>query len=103
MGRDSCENCKSTGIPREFTAPYTPQQNGIAEREWQSLMAITRCLDSGASLPEELWTELFNTLVYLSYRLFHHLLLGAKSPTLCGMGARRKALGDPIGHAGPHF
>ncbi|CAN0123935.1 unnamed protein product [Discosporangium mesarthrocarpum] len=86
-GRDFCEYWNSTGIQQEFTGPYTPQQNGVAEREWQSLMAMTRCLLSGASLPKEFWAEVFNTLVYLSNR-FPSSALGGKPPTLCCTGAR---------------
>ncbi|CAN0064596.1 unnamed protein product, partial [Discosporangium mesarthrocarpum] len=49
--------------------PYTLQQNGIAEGEWQSLMTMTRCLLTEASLPKHLWAELFNTAVYISNRI----------------------------------
>lgn len=36
--------CTETGIKRQLTAAYTPQQNGIAERKNRSLMNMVRCM-----------------------------------------------------------
>lgn len=63
--------CKSTGIVQEFTAPATPQQNGISERAGRTLMNIVRCLLYGGGLPEFLWGELCCTAVYITNRLPH--------------------------------
>ena len=35
------ECCKRTGVIRQFTAPYTPQQNGISERAGRTVMDMT--------------------------------------------------------------
>ena len=32
--------CKEDGIKRELTIPYNPQQNGVAERNNRSIMAV---------------------------------------------------------------
>ena len=49
--------CLAKGIAREFSPPYTPQRNGIAERRNRSLLDITRCLLMEKSLPAHLWGE----------------------------------------------
>ncbi|MCO5583253.1 hypothetical protein L7F22_037162 [Adiantum nelumboides] len=37
--------------------PYTPQQNGVAERKNRSLMETARCMLKAKSLPHKLWME----------------------------------------------
>ncbi|MCO5581491.1 hypothetical protein L7F22_035376 [Adiantum nelumboides] len=37
--------------------PYTPQQNGVAERKNRSLMEMARCMLKAKSLPHKLWME----------------------------------------------
>lgn len=49
--------CADHGIKRQLTVPYTPQQNGVAERRNRSLLDITRCLLIDKSLPNHLWAE----------------------------------------------
>jgi transposase InsO family protein len=36
--------CISEGIQRHFSAPYTPQQNGVVERQNQTVLGTTRAL-----------------------------------------------------------
>src|SRR6266511_6137625 len=35
--------CKSEGIIRHYTVPYTPQQNGVAERMNRTIISKARC------------------------------------------------------------
>ena len=44
------EFCKKCGITRQKTTPYTPQQNGVAERMNKTLMERARSMLSGAGL-----------------------------------------------------
>src|SRR6218665_4095481 len=39
------------GIQAELTTPYTPQQNGCAERKNRSLVEMTRCMLNDSGLP----------------------------------------------------
>ena len=41
-GNESEEFCKKCGITRQKTTPYTPQQNGVAERMNMTLMEKSR-------------------------------------------------------------
>ncbi len=34
----------SQGIRKEWTAPYTPEENGKAERVWSTVTGMTRCI-----------------------------------------------------------
>jgi transposase InsO family protein len=36
--------CADEGITRHFSAPYTPQQNGVVERRNQTVVAMARAL-----------------------------------------------------------
>jgi hypothetical protein len=47
-GNEFEEFCKKCGIERQKTTPYTPQQNGVAERMNRTLMEKARCMLSGA-------------------------------------------------------
>ena len=42
---NECESyCQEHGIRRYMAMPYTPQQNGIAERKNRTLMNVVRCM-----------------------------------------------------------
>jgi len=53
------------GIKSEFTIPYTPQINGVAERYNQVIMNTVRAILAETGLPKFLWLELANTANYL--------------------------------------
>jgi hypothetical protein len=72
-GREFCGNefeefCKKCGIVRQKTTPYTPQQNGVAERMNKMLMGKTRCILSGVELGQKFWAEAVSTACYLVNR-----------------------------------
>uniref|UniRef100_A0AAG5D8R7 Endonuclease n=1 Tax=Anopheles atroparvus TaxID=41427 RepID=A0AAG5D8R7_ANOAO len=56
---------KREGIQAQFTAGYSPQQNGVAERKNRSLVEMARCLLSDANMHQRYWAEALNTAVYL--------------------------------------
>eukprot|EP00253_Pinus_taeda_P031268 PITA_31268 len=56
---------KKCGIARQNTTPYTPQQNGVAERMNKTLMERARSMLSGARLGQEFWAEAVDTACYL--------------------------------------
>ena len=57
------------GILNRRTVPYTPEQNGIAERKLRSLLEMTRCMLADAELPNKLWDDVVMTATYLQNRL----------------------------------
>lgn len=53
------------GIKMSLTAPYTPQQNPVAEIGNRTTTEKARALLKQASLPAEFWAEAVSTAVYL--------------------------------------
>ncbi|KAK4411887.1 Copia protein [Sesamum angolense] len=47
--------CEDKGIIRHLTIPYTPQQNGIAERRNQTLLEMARSMMAQANIPISFW------------------------------------------------
>ena len=57
-------------IKFEKFAPYSPHQNGTAERGWRSLFDMARCLLIEANLRKDLWTYAVMTAVYIRNRCY---------------------------------
>ena len=62
------EFCFAQGIKREMTAPYSPHQNGVAERRWQTVGNKARCLLKQAKLPNSFWVRAVDVAFYLTNR-----------------------------------
>jgi hypothetical protein len=67
-GNEFEEFCKKCGIARQKTTPYTPQQNGVAERMNRTLMEKARCMLSGAGIGQEFWAKAVGIACYLVNR-----------------------------------
>lgn len=59
---------KKTGIKHQYTIRYTPEQNGVAERENRSIVERAKSMLFGAELPKVYWAEAVATAVYLLNR-----------------------------------
>ena len=59
---------KSKGVVHQTTAPYTPEQNGVAERFNRTLMERVRAMLLNAKLDKELWAEAAVTANYIKNR-----------------------------------
>jgi hypothetical protein len=51
-------------INLQISAPYTPEQNGIAERDHRSTVESARSLLHSQGIPLKLWAECINNVVY---------------------------------------
>jgi hypothetical protein len=69
MGQELREFLTNEGIGVQLTAPYTPQQNGCAERKNRYLVEMTRSLLTDSSLPNKYWGEAVTTANYLQNML----------------------------------
>ena len=56
------------GIEHNFSAPRTPQQNGVVERKNRSLEEIAGTLLNDTFLPKYFWAEAVNTACYIMNR-----------------------------------
>ncbi|KAK0594074.1 hypothetical protein LWI29_008023 [Acer saccharum] len=62
--------CDSLGISHEFSAPRTPQQNGVVERKNRVLQEMARVMLLSNNVPRNLWAEAINTACYIGNRVF---------------------------------
>ncbi|XP_022891768.1 uncharacterized protein LOC111406611 [Olea europaea var. sylvestris] len=60
--------CEENEIRRPLTVPYSPQQNGVAERKNRSILNMARCMLKSKRLPKELWTTGFLDWVLKKFR-----------------------------------
>lgn len=56
------------GIEHQVTVPYSPQQNGVAERKNRTLVEMIRCMLFDAGLQKKYWGEAMLTACYLQNR-----------------------------------
>nr|KYP46043.1 Retrovirus-related Pol polyprotein from transposon TNT 1-94 [Cajanus cajan] len=57
-----CEEC---GIDHNFSAPRTPQQNGVVERKNRSLEELARTMLNETNLPKYFWVDAINTTCHV--------------------------------------
>ncbi|HEY5234640.1 MAG TPA: DDE-type integrase/transposase/recombinase, partial [Rhabdochlamydiaceae bacterium] len=61
--------CLKQGISHQFSAPRTPQQNGVAERKNRTLIEAARTMLSDSRLPVTFWAEAVNTACFVLNRV----------------------------------
>lgn len=59
-------------IRHEFSSPYSPHQNGTAERSWRSMFDMARCMLIESGLPKTLWNYAVRTASYIRNRCLNN-------------------------------
>jgi transposase InsO family protein len=59
---------KNQGIQHQLTAPYSPQQNGVAERFNRTIIEMAKSMMHNANLPYTFWAEAIYTATYIRNR-----------------------------------
>lgn len=67
---------KNCGIHHQTSMPYTPQQNGVAERMNRTLQERGRCMMFNAGLTKDFWGEAVATAAYIINRSPTNALAG---------------------------
>ena len=62
--------CAEQGIKIQTTAPYSPSQNGVAERMNRTLVELAHAMINAHGLPEFLWELTVAHAAYLRNRAF---------------------------------
>ena len=88
------ELCKESGIKRELSTPYNPQQNGIAERKNRTIMEAARAMLHDQDLPMHLWEKVARIAVYVQNRTPHRVL-EYKTPEEVFSGKKTKNRSHP--------
>ena len=57
--------CRERGIRREYTAPYSPEQNGIAERMNRTIQECVVSMLQHSGLSDGFWAEALLTAVHI--------------------------------------
>ncbi|GJZ31537.1 retrovirus-related pol polyprotein from transposon TNT 1-94 [Tanacetum coccineum] len=60
--------CDEKGISKNFSSPYTPEQNGVAERNNRTLIEAARKMMNGSVLSKHFWTKAVRIACYTQNR-----------------------------------
>ncbi|GJY78574.1 retrovirus-related pol polyprotein from transposon TNT 1-94 [Tanacetum coccineum] len=71
--------CDANGITHNFSAPRTPQSNGVVERKNRTLQEMTRTMLNEQSIPQKFWCNAVDTSTYILNRILIRPFLG-KTP-----------------------
>ncbi|XP_074351350.1 uncharacterized protein LOC141690452 [Apium graveolens] len=63
--------CEEQGIRKFLTAPYTPQQNGVAERKNRTILDMVHSMLKSKKMPKEFWAEAVKCAIYVQNRCPH--------------------------------
>jgi len=67
--RSSSAFANKLGIFHNFSAPRTPQQNGVVERKNRSLEELARTILNDSALPKCFWVDVVSTSCYVMNRV----------------------------------
>ena len=70
MGKEFKNILIKNQIKHETSAPYSPHQNGVAERSWRTLFDMGRTILIGSGLPQELWPYALMASAYVRNRCY---------------------------------
>ncbi|GJZ72663.1 retrovirus-related pol polyprotein from transposon TNT 1-94 [Tanacetum coccineum] len=84
------EFCYANGITHNFSAPRTPQSNGVVKRKNRTLQEMSRTILNEQSLPQKFWCNAVDTSTYILNRILiraiirktPYKLLRGRKPTL---------------------
>eukprot|EP00253_Pinus_taeda_P025032 PITA_25032 len=68
ISKEFLQFCRENGIHKQFTARYTPQQNGVAERKNRTIMDMARSMLKAKHLLNDYWAEAVNCATYILNR-----------------------------------
>ena len=55
----------------EYTAPYTPHQNGFCERQWRTIFEGVRVMLTHSGAPPALWPNAAQNMVHIRNRVIN--------------------------------
>lgn len=80
INEELVEYCEKLGIAMEPSVPYTPQQNGVAERMNRTILERARAMLDESGINRFLWTEAVQAAVHVINRSPTNALAVTKTP-----------------------
>ncbi|GKA21273.1 retrovirus-related pol polyprotein from transposon TNT 1-94 [Tanacetum coccineum] len=71
--------CDAQGITHNFSAPRTPQSNGVVERKNRTLQEMSRTMLNEQTIPQKFWCNAVDTSTYILNRILIRPILGKTS------------------------
>ena len=71
--------CEEQGIRKFLTAPYSPHQNGVAERKNRTILDMVRTMLKSKNVPKEFLAKVVQCAIYVQNRC-PHAKLNEKTP-----------------------
>ena len=75
VSKEFKEFCNEHGILHQHSVPYTPTQNGVAERKNRTLKEMANCMIQSKNLPSNFWAEAVNCANYIQNQMPHKAVL----------------------------
>ena len=63
--------CRLNRVRHQFSAPYTPEENGKIERVWGTVVGMARCMLATAGLEKKFWTYALNHAFFVKNQCIH--------------------------------
>jgi len=70
ISNDFKKFCRENGIKQEHTITNTPEQNGVAERNWRTMREMTAAMLKGANAKPYWWARAIKTAAYVRNRTY---------------------------------
>jgi transposase InsO family protein len=67
--------CDKEGVKHEFSATYTPQQNGVVKRKNKTLITLAKAMLDDYGTPERYWAKAINTACHATNQVYLHRFL----------------------------
>lgn len=72
MSKEYQSLLNKNGIRYETSAPYSPHQNGTAQRNWRTLFDMAQCMLIASDLPKTLWPYAVETAAVVRNSCFNN-------------------------------
>ena len=79
MNKDVEDLLRDYGVKHETSQSYTPEQNGVIERDNQTVLNWAKSIIQPSGFHKKFWAEAVNTAVYLLNRTPNKRLKGTTS------------------------
>ena len=63
---------RDKGIRHDTSSPYSPHQNGTAERHWRTIFEMGRCLLIDSGLPKTMWAYAVKIAAFIRNRCYNN-------------------------------